>query len=577
MATIPVLQESQIEERVGRRGFRRGREYYRGGAVIHPRRQGSTLKAQCTGSHPVPYRVRVTFNRHEVLEAECSCPIGRGGYCKHVAALLLAWRDRPQDFAEVEEFDAALARCSRRELADLIKDLVHLHPELEETVESRLPASGVPRSPPDPAVYRRQVAALLERAGREGGIRVERLGEQLTAIKEIGDAFIRQREFAAASVIYLAILCELLAQGQALADREPPVAAVVDPCVESLGHCLAETRQETEARTVILRTLLSLYRFDLGLGSAARRDVVEILLGQANAREKRLLVEWIEAMLPEADSDATRRALGGLALELDPDRIEFDSFARLCRASGRVFDLCYRLIGMGRTDEAVHEARRADSYDLLRLADLLALRGEAGRAEAIVEQRLASAETPELRAWLDERRSAERDRLAALELSEKVFRLEPSFESYARLRGLGRRTGAWDGLHTRLLLFLEQSGRVTLLVRIHLDENDLDRAIALVRCGGGEEGMGGLEMDVARAAERSRPADALALYREQVDRLLAGRNREHYAEACQLLRRIRNLMKRTGAARFWGNYLDELRERHRGLRGFESELEKAEL
>ena len=127
MAAIPVFQEAHIEGRVGRRSFRRGRDYVQSGAIFNARRQGSTLKAFCTGSSVAAYRVQVTFDRRGVAEADCSCPVGRGGYCKHVAALLLAWRQRPEDFVEVEELDSGLARCSRRELTDLIKDLLDLH------------------------------------------------------------------------------------------------------------------------------------------------------------------------------------------------------------------------------------------------------------------------------------------------------------------------------------------------------------------------------------------------------------------------------------------------------------------
>lgn len=576
MAAIPNVQESQIESRVGRRGLKRGREYFASGAVYSARRQGPTLKALCTGSSPVPYRVQVTFNRHDVIEADCSCPVGRGGYCKHVAALLVAWRERPQDFGEVEELDAALARCSRRELADLIKDLVHLHPELDQAVESHLPAAGVPRTPPDPKVYRRQVVALLERAARTEGADVRRLGEQLAAIKEIGDAFARQREFSSAAVVYLAILCELLAQAQVLAEREPPVAAVVDQCVEALGRCLDDIREEGEARAVILRTLVSLYRFALGADGSARRDVAEIVLARTNAREKRLVSEWLEEMLPSADSRATRRALGGLLLELDPDRLDFDGFARVCRASGRAFDLCWRLVSMGRMEQAVEEARQADTCDLLKLADLLVHHGQAVLAETMVQERAeASGEGP-LAQWLDRRRAEDRDRHAALELHEKIFRLQPRFETYARLRSLGRRLGKWDGLHARLLMHLEQAGRHALLVRIHLDENDVDRALALVRSHD-DDRMAGLALDAARAAERSHPAEALEIYLLQVERLIAARGRDNYAEACHLLRKVRALMKRTGAAKKWAHYLDDLRERHKTLRALQDELDAAEL
>jgi hypothetical protein len=577
MATIPQVQEAQIEGRVGRRGLRRGWDYFQSGAIFNARRQGSTLKAFCTGSSVSAYRVQVTFDHHNVIEADCSCPVGRGGYCKHVAALLVCWRERPQEFTNVEELDASLGRCSRRELADLIKDLVDLHPELEDAIEAKLPSPGVPHVPPDPKTYRRQAAALLERAGPAGGIDTKRLAEQLTAIKEIGDAFARQREPASAAVVYLAVLCELLGQAGVLAEREPPVADVIDGCVEALGRCLADLREESEARAVILRTLLGLYRFDLASLGTARTDVAETILTRANVREKRLLAEWIEEMLPGADSRATRRALGGLLLEIDPDHLDHEAFCRICRASERWFDLAWRLIGIGRMDQAVEEARQADNYDFLKLADLLVRHGQALLAEGLVQERCDATGEHVLQQWLTKRRTEGRNQQSALELEERIFRLQPGFEGYGRLRRLARRLGAWDGIQPQLLLFLQQTGRTALLVRIHLDENDVDRALGLLASIPADEGNGVLELEVARATERSRPAEALQLYRGYVERLIAGRGRENYAEACRLLRKVRALMKRTGAARAWTGYLAEFRERYRALRALQEELDAADL
>src|SRR5579871_3890371 len=113
MSTIPALSETEIRERVGDSSFQRGLGYFRNDAIVNPRRQGNTLKALCQGTAEAPYRVAVRFDDGQVVDAECSCPIGHGGFCKHVAALLLAWRQRPGDFVEVEELETALERRTK--------------------------------------------------------------------------------------------------------------------------------------------------------------------------------------------------------------------------------------------------------------------------------------------------------------------------------------------------------------------------------------------------------------------------------------------------------------------------------
>ncbi len=55
-----------------------------------------TLKALCQGSAASPYRVEVTFSQKGIASTNCSCPVGAGGYCKHVAALLLTWLHEPE-------------------------------------------------------------------------------------------------------------------------------------------------------------------------------------------------------------------------------------------------------------------------------------------------------------------------------------------------------------------------------------------------------------------------------------------------------------------------------------------------
>ena len=103
MPTIPEITAAAIRDRVGEQSYARGREYFKAGAIRDPRRQGMTLKAGCEGSRPSPYRVEVTFGRRGITAAGCSCPVGEGGYCKHVAALPLTWQVMPEAFVEVEE------------------------------------------------------------------------------------------------------------------------------------------------------------------------------------------------------------------------------------------------------------------------------------------------------------------------------------------------------------------------------------------------------------------------------------------------------------------------------------------
>jgi len=94
----PNLSISDIQAWVGVASYRKGQSYFQQGAIIEPCQQGMTLKARCLGSSAPSYRVEVTMDEEGFTEADCSCRVGAGGRCKHVAALLLSWLDNTEVF-----------------------------------------------------------------------------------------------------------------------------------------------------------------------------------------------------------------------------------------------------------------------------------------------------------------------------------------------------------------------------------------------------------------------------------------------------------------------------------------------
>ena len=576
MNSIPRVDESTIEQRVGRRGIRRGRDYFRDGAISHARRQGSVLKATCAGSSPLGYQVRVTLEGGGIADANCTCPVGAGGNCKHVAALLICWRETPQAFVAAEELHTALERCTRGELMNLIKQIVFRRPELELAVEEMLPDPRVSRTRPSPQSYCQQVAAALGRAARatDGGAG---LLAELRRIKTIGDDFLEQSECGAASEVYRAMLAELLRYFGEANDHPAGLDDLADECVETLGRCLPSVLGEVETRRGIFETLLDVYRFHLVCRESFRNDVLEPIFEHADDREKQAVAARLQDLVSATRNRSCRRALGAVLLELHVGRLDDEAFCRLCRQTGRTLDVVRRLVRLGRIDQALEEAREADTYELLKVAALLVRHHHADVAEALIQNRCETAPDEFLAKWLQRYRTARRDQQTALELCEKLFHLQPDMAGYCRLRTLGRQLGCWDRLHPELLSFLEQSGRTRLLVRIHLDENDLDRALELVTASGAVADGSPLAIEVARAAERSRPRDALDIYLPRIDHLIAARSRAKYAQACRYLRKVRALMKRTGDAQDWSNYITALRNHHQALRPLLEELDAAGL
>jgi len=136
------LAEHDIRRWVGEASFGRGLIYYRGRHIQQPRRQGLTLHAHCSGSEQAPYRLWVTLDEQGIVDGRCTCYVGAGGRCKHIAALLLTWLYMPERFLEPSVRASLLELCSKDVLVDLIQQMVARHPDLESLVDERL-ASGV--------------------------------------------------------------------------------------------------------------------------------------------------------------------------------------------------------------------------------------------------------------------------------------------------------------------------------------------------------------------------------------------------------------------------------------------------
>ncbi len=580
MSEIPSLSEQQIRQRVGDESFRRGREYSRSGAIFDARRQGVTLKARCEGSRAEPYRLSVTFDGQGVVVADCSCPVGGGGACKHLAALLLAWLHKPAEFRPVKDLDTTLERRSKEELIALVKQMLCQRPDLETLLETPLP--GARRVPVQQEVYRRQAAAVFRR-GYDWGAAVD-IAEELLAITAIGDGFVQQGDYASAAAVYTAVAEEVLEGYELYDDAEGELAGVVAACVDGLGSCLADEQDHLATREAILKTLFAVYRFDVSYGGVGLSDEVPgLVLEHATAAEQGAVAGWVREALSavpaEKYSSWRSEQYGGFLLGLEADTLDYEAFLQVCRETGRTGDLVDRLLALGRVDDAVGEAQQAGDHRLLQLAAIFVDHGQGDLAGRLMAERSRATEDPRIAGWLKDHYHARGDATAALEFAERAFRLRPGLEGYQDLRGMASPLGRWEELRLALLNFLSQHEHTGLLVRVYLAEGEIDKALEGVGLLPAYPYYGGskLRLEVAGAAEASRPRAALEIYQQQVEALIALRARGHYQEACRLLTRVRALCEQLGEAPRWASYIGALRERHRSLRALKEELALAGL
>lgn len=587
MSHLPTITDQDLRDRFGPRSYRQGRDYFEGGAVSGTWRDGAVLSGRVQGSRSSPYRVQVVLGGDGIAEAECSCPVGSFGHCKHVAALLLAWLDDPAAFREVADLDAWLGQRSQAELIALIKRMLHRVPELEELLDVPVVASGQPFTEADREAIRRQAAEAFRRAGYAWGAE-SNIPEGLTSLLEVSDGYAKVGDPHGAALVAATVLEALAERVTQYGDEEGDLRDVAAGCVERLRASLGLLPHEgaRETRDAILRALFEAVRADLeGGGIGFVEEAADVLLEATSPEERATIAAWARDAMESGPRDAfddwAREAWGGLLLDLELDTLDDEAFIQVCRETGRSHALVDRLLQLGRVDEALAEVRVTADFDFLDLANVLVDRGQVDAAETIVAERLAGGTAyPHLLEWQKTQALARGDHERALDLTCRLFQAAPTLEGYREARELASALERWQDLRPDLIARVQSGTHRGLLADIYLDEGDIDRALEAVHGTSlFEWGYGDAPrpLRVARAAEATRPRAALEIFQRYVDAYIDQRNRASYQEAAALLVRMRDIRLGLGEANAWDAYIADLRERYPRLRALREELNAAGL
>lgn len=460
----------------------------------------------------------------------------------------------------------------------------------------------------NPAIYRRQVADAFERD-------LPRIAQELLPVKQTADRLAQQRDYLAATTIYETLVNEIFERSHLYYDEEAEyddyyeeeayhpeeegLKEFVGECIESLGSYLADERTDRVARQKIIEVLFTIYQRDLRIDNRQgfSESAAEQLVRYTTPLERRTIAEWIRELLNDEEEEVTgyqRGAYGKFLLDLEKDTLDDEAYLEICRETGLTFDLIDRLLTLGRVDEAVRETQEVHDYTLLGLADLFIQHGQDVTAEQLVKERVKGKPELYLLEWLQKYYRTRGNSAAELEMTNTLFRTQPSLNRYQELRDIARQPGRWETIRAESLAFLEQSQKTPLLIQIALDEGEIDKALELLRKIARKDtygytysdtygyyssyaGFGNVALEVASAAEETRPREAIELYRQYVERLIAQRGRQNYQQACKYLVRMRALYEKLGESETWTSYITALREQNRTLRALKEELANAGL
>ena len=303
------LSKDDVRAWLGQKEIDKGRPYAQRGALLRLRVQGGVIKGDCLGSSPRPYRAEVTLENGTIQRAHCSCPVGDGGRCKHVAALLLAWLDSPGLFTEVEALGASLEAYSKDDLVALVSKMVERYPDLETLVETSAP--NFTEQPVSAEAIQAQVRGVLGNYERDygwdgyGGYHTQ--GE-LDDLTHVADRYLESGQLDSAATAYQTIADEVLRNYFDFEDEEGSLASVAQACAEGLIACLTQAdEEEVSLREVILTSLFEIYREDLGLGGYGIGDgIPEAIVEHTTQEERREVTRWVEGVIPKDDGWSKR-------------------------------------------------------------------------------------------------------------------------------------------------------------------------------------------------------------------------------------------------------------------------------
>jgi len=526
--------------------------------------------------------VEVQLDDDGIAWAECSCPMGSGGSCKHVVALLLTWMDAPDTFSDLDPLEQQLRECSRETLVDLIVKMVDRHPDLERL----LSLSTQSTSPLDEEQFRSQVQSVFEQGQRnyydDPWQATVDVAERLDDFLALGEDYLDHGRLDDAVAVFRCIAEEACSRYTDLHDESGKLAMRINTCTEHLASAL-ETAEDPDLRDAILRGLFDVYVWNIDLGGYdIGYHAPDALLEHTTDDEQKQIAEWVREALPGTErvsgtrsislggsgfasrqSDWKRSALGGFLLELEADRLDDEQYLALCRKTRRLSDLVDRLLDLDRLDEALDVVREASDYEVTQLTDLFEEHNAADALHTHVQHRLDADTDRRLVTWLRDYEWKHGTLERALDLTRRLFEDQPSPTTYETLRTIARDLDRWEEVQSDLHERLREREDNALLTRLHLVDDDVDAALETVqKVGGASWSYRGptLAIRVAEAAEDEHPEAAIELYHKRARALIANRGRDNYAQAATHMKRVKALFEREDRPDEWADMIEQLVE-----------------
>ena len=566
---------SLLTEHLGPESLRRAEAYLRRGALRELKVAGPLLRGLCQGSRPDPYRVQVELPAPKTLgPAHCTCPVGEGGRCKHVAALLLQWHADPESFAKTADLDRLLQEREAPELRAMLRYVLGRHPDLEDLLQMPFPNphAPTPHELPEVSGYRRQVQDMFRDHARRHSASSQ-LADALGALVELAQAFADAGQRPLAAKVLGVVGQEVLLQLEAWQDQggfvDRLLSGVCDRCEAWLTEPLPTAAQD------------ALFAFILqALGAKAYAPVTAkhaqfFVLGDALSEPHRAaLIALMREALRQDGQDPQQSVL---LFHLEAPLLPLHSLLARCQALGLEAERVAALLGAGRVQEALDLLANEAPEDVMLLEMIAAFPEDAlPSVHKIVLARYTDTGSLLMLQWLIAHPDPGTPPHHLLPLAQAHFYRAPGPQSLEALRHIATAQGAWPLLWPSVLRFLDDAPHLPLKVRALVGQGQVAQAAEALERAGGISSESRLELGVflATEAESLAPDLAISLYQRAAQHLIEGKSLANFSHAASLLAAARRLSEEQSRGEEWTAYRQALLERFGRYQGLREAMER---
>ncbi len=597
---IAKLTVDDVKEWTSTTYYSRGHRYYNQGAIQSPQLLGSRLTAKCAGSYSDFYEVWVELDENEIIEADCSCPIGDGGYCKHAVALLLTWVHQPEKFGQnTVVVDGSLTNkdvtmsladllnaSDKKSLAQLLHKIVKQNPELYTHVFTTLAAQQNVGPKIDENNLRQQVEQALKRAHYMTGYEDDATGliSDLQKILTVADSYQTAGRFEGAMQITCVVMNAIITSFEDIEDYEGLLPDFFTDVIERIALCLPKIKN-AKSRWICLKLLTTIDDLNFESGDVT---VSNVLLDNINAKERTKVANIYTTRLES--SIVHRRAwpamhYGEFLIQLIGSDLSDANYMEICKKANLKQHLVTRLLEIGSVSGAIDAAKQSDSWTLTQIADEFVHFGYAAEAEALIDEHAQNRNDHNahhyIEKWKLKRAEQTNNWQAFIAIVQKRFQRSPNKTLYSTLKTAYAKTDLnWLEAQEQILAPLIESGDFSLLARIHLIENRIEDAIRILpKAFSPDYHIWDIDVfhEVAEAAKKQHPHATVSIYRRLAKIFINNRGRDNYKEACRLLKRCKAVLFSINAKDEWRSLISDIKANYAHLPALIDEIKKAKL